>query len=289
MITTNTGAKKLESSDNWREIFPNPGTGTAGAHNATVDAQDRIQAEVAPIINGKQCALGAASGDYVLLRNSTITGKSDGAYIATKAIPANTDIDSTYLGSPITGGMVNELNNNLTQKIPVIHLSVQPGMATQDTFMTIATACKTEMANRGLNTIICAGYYTGVNDFIAICSYTHGYPVIGFYNMGKEAYGFQLAVDGATLTYHKFAEDFNPSSTNNFTVNVPLIVNSSGARCAYFSVPYMKTPVITRINKGGTDVTSEFDLNHNGNGQIFTYSWNTNYSEGDVVSIQYHF
>ncbi len=114
MITTNTGAKKLESSDNWREIFPNPGTGTAGAHNASVDAQDRIQAEVAPIINGKQCALGAASGDYVLLRNSTITGKSDGAYIATKAIPANTDIDSTYLGSPITGGMVNELNNKLT-------------------------------------------------------------------------------------------------------------------------------------------------------------------------------
>ena len=114
MITTNTGAKKLESSDNWREIFPNPGTGTAGAHNATVDAQDRIQAEVAPIINWKRCSLGAASGDYVLLRNSTIAGKTDGAYKATKAIPANTDLDSTYLGSPITGGMVNELNSNLT-------------------------------------------------------------------------------------------------------------------------------------------------------------------------------
>ena len=116
MITTSTGAKKLESSDNWREIFPNPGTGTAGAHNATVDAQDRIQAEVAPIINGKRCSLGAASGDYVLLRNSTIAGKTDGAYVATKAIPANTDLDSTYLGSPITGGLMNELNSNLTWK-----------------------------------------------------------------------------------------------------------------------------------------------------------------------------
>ena len=71
MITTSTGAKKLESSDNWREIFPNPGTSAAGAHNASVDAQDRIQAEVAPIINGKRCAVGAASGEYVLLRNST--------------------------------------------------------------------------------------------------------------------------------------------------------------------------------------------------------------------------
>ena len=114
MITTSTGAKKLESSDNWREIFPNPGTSAAGAHNASVDAQDRIQAEVAPIINGKRCSLGAASGDYVLLRNSTIAGKTDGAYVATKAIPANTDLDSTYLGSPITGGMVNELNSNIT-------------------------------------------------------------------------------------------------------------------------------------------------------------------------------
>lgn len=114
MITTSTGAKKLESSDNWREIFPNPGTSAAGAHNASVDAHDRIQAEVAPIINGKRCSLGAASGDYVLLRNSTITGKTDGAYVAAKAIPANTDLDSTYLGSAITGGIVNELNNKIT-------------------------------------------------------------------------------------------------------------------------------------------------------------------------------
>ena len=116
MITTSTGAKKLESSDNWREIFPNPGTSAAGAHNASVDAQDRIQAEVAPIINGKRCSLGAASGEYVLLRNSTIAGKTDGAYKAAKAIPANTDLDSTYLGSPITGGLVNELNSKFVIK-----------------------------------------------------------------------------------------------------------------------------------------------------------------------------
>ena len=115
MITTSTGAKKLESSDNWREIFPNPGTSAAGAHNASVDAQDRIQAEVAPIINGKQCAVGAAEGEYVLLRNSTITGKTDGAYKAAKAIPANTNIDSTYLGSPITGGISNDINSKIAE------------------------------------------------------------------------------------------------------------------------------------------------------------------------------
>ena len=116
MITTNTGAKKLESSDNWREIFPNSTLGTAGAHNASVDAADRIQPEIAPIINGKQCALGAAKDDYVLLRNSTITGKSDGAYIAAKAIPANTDIDSTYLGNAITGGISNSIKCHITNR-----------------------------------------------------------------------------------------------------------------------------------------------------------------------------
>ena len=119
MITTNTGAKKLEASDNWREIFPNPTLSTAGAHNASVDAADRIQPEIAPIINGKQCALGAASGDYVLLRNSTITGKSDGAYIAAKAIPANTDIDSTYLGNAITGGISNSLNSKIASLLTI--------------------------------------------------------------------------------------------------------------------------------------------------------------------------
>ena len=136
MITTNTGAKKLESSDNWREIFPNPGTSAAGAHNASVDAHDRIQAEVAPIINGKRCSLGAASGEYVLLRNSTITGKTDGAYQATKAIPANTDLDSTYLGSPITGGLVNELNSNLInldtdcKSVPEVSATKASGIST---------------------------------------------------------------------------------------------------------------------------------------------------------------
>lgn len=108
MITTNTGAKKIENSDNWREIFD--------AHNTSVDAADRIQPEVAPIINGKQCALSVAVGNFVLLRNSTISGKADGAYEVTKAIPANTNLDSTYIANnPIGGGIANELNSNLTE------------------------------------------------------------------------------------------------------------------------------------------------------------------------------
>ena len=170
MITTNTGAKKLESSDNWREIFPNSTLGTAGAHNASVDAADRIQPEIAPIINGKQCALGAAKDDYVLLRNSTITGKSDGAYIAAKAIPANTDIDSTYLGNAITGGISNSLNGNLTTK------------NITSKFTSLINNAELEIYQSGNIIYVVANsraYSVGANSSAKLCAYPTGYTPKG--------------------------------------------------------------------------------------------------------------
>ena len=108
MITTDTGAKKIENSDNWRQIFD--------AHNDSVDAEDKIVPEMAPIVNGNKSTVGAAIGEYVLVRNSSITGITDGAYTAAKAIPANTTIDSTYLTAVGTGGALNSLNSKMTWK-----------------------------------------------------------------------------------------------------------------------------------------------------------------------------
>ena len=105
MITTDTGAKKIENSDNWRQIFD--------AHNDSVDAEDKIVPEMAPIVNGNKSTVGAAIGEYVLVRNSSITGITDGAYTAAKAIPANTTIDSTYLTAVGTGGALNALNSKI--------------------------------------------------------------------------------------------------------------------------------------------------------------------------------
>ena len=104
MITTATGAKKLESTDNWREIFD--------VHNDSVDAEDKLAQDTAPIVNGNKSATGAASGEYVLVRNSSITGITDGVYKAAAAIPANTAIDSTYL-TAISGGIANDLNSRI--------------------------------------------------------------------------------------------------------------------------------------------------------------------------------
>ena len=104
MITTSTGAKKIENTDNWREIFD--------AHNDSVDAEDKLAQDTAPIVNGNKSTTGASAGEYVLVRNSSITGITDGAYKAAKAIPANTAIDSTYL-TAITGGIANDLNSKI--------------------------------------------------------------------------------------------------------------------------------------------------------------------------------
>ena len=77
--------------------------------------------EMGFIINGNKttASSGIAIGQYVFLRNSTITGCDDGLYTALKTIPYNTVIDSTYL-SAVTEGGLNSLNNKfITQDYTV--------------------------------------------------------------------------------------------------------------------------------------------------------------------------
>ena len=111
-ITTDTGAKKIENSENWRNIFD--------IHNDSVDAYDALaeqkDEEIGIVVKGNKTAHtgGAAAGQFVILRNSTITGCDDGLYKAAQAIPYDTAIDSTYL-TPISGGGLNELNASFTK------------------------------------------------------------------------------------------------------------------------------------------------------------------------------
>ena len=57
------------------------------------------------VCNGAQCAVAVSSGKFVILRNSTIEDRDDGLYTAAKAIPANEDIDKTYLTAVSDGGL----------------------------------------------------------------------------------------------------------------------------------------------------------------------------------------
>ena len=79
------------------------------------DDVSMLAESVGIVVDGNTSALGASSGQYVILRNSTITGCADGLYTAAQAIPANTAIDSTYL-TAVSGGGLNALSGQLQKK-----------------------------------------------------------------------------------------------------------------------------------------------------------------------------
>jgi hypothetical protein len=110
MITTNTGAKKIEGTDNWRQIFD--------AHNDSVDAHDKISDAMTYVVNGNKSieSVSIPVGHYFRLANSSIAGRSDGLYTAKIAIPVDTVIDATYFNeaAPITGGIAEALNSKIT-------------------------------------------------------------------------------------------------------------------------------------------------------------------------------
>lgn len=111
--TTKYGLKKPAYSD----------TADIGDINDNMDTIDSVldnQAGAVGIVcNGKRCATSASTGQYVILQNSSIPGRNDGLYTAAKAIPANTDLDSSYL-TAVSGGGLNALNNKITVSTPSI-------------------------------------------------------------------------------------------------------------------------------------------------------------------------
>lgn len=78
---------------------------------------DAFPGEIGIVVNGNKTASGvtASSGQYVILINSTITGKADGLYTAAKAIPANTALDGTYL-TAVSGGGLNDVVDSIPAK-----------------------------------------------------------------------------------------------------------------------------------------------------------------------------
>lgn len=71
---------------------------------------------IAIVINKNKTSIAAAAGDYLILKDSTISGCDDGAYVAAQAIPANTVIDSTYLTALPKGGL-NGVYSSLSDQI----------------------------------------------------------------------------------------------------------------------------------------------------------------------------
>ena len=134
MITTDTGAKKIEGTDNWRQIF--------GAHNDTVDAYDAnvaaLQDALGIVVDGNQSAVAASTGQFIILKNSSIVDSgdvmlADGLYTATKAIPANTTIDKTYLTADANGGL-NALNSKIVTVETTLSFNLSTSWVTGNPF-----------------------------------------------------------------------------------------------------------------------------------------------------------
>ena len=86
---------------------------------------------LAIVVDGDKTAHvgGAAIGDYVLVKNSTITDILDGGYKAAKAIPANTVIDKTYL-TACSNGIANSLSDQIAndEKVEKCTIVACPGV-----------------------------------------------------------------------------------------------------------------------------------------------------------------
>lgn len=81
-----------------------------------------LQDELGIVCNGNKCAIAASAGQYIILKNSSISGCENGLYTAAQAIPANTAITSSYL-TAVSGGGLNALNSkieNLPKKVVTI-------------------------------------------------------------------------------------------------------------------------------------------------------------------------
>lgn len=100
-----------------------PAGGTAGqllakASNADYDVGFINDINVKPpeigiVITGARPAVAVSAGQYVIVRNSTISGISDGLYTANSALPTNTNVTASKLTAVSKGGL-NALNDGLS-------------------------------------------------------------------------------------------------------------------------------------------------------------------------------
>lgn len=111
--TTDSGAKKILGTDNWRGIFD--------VHNDTVDAYDGqiagLQDGLAIVANGNTHAA-IASGQFVYVKNHG--SLATGLYKARAAIGANVTLSTSNLAADSAGGLndlkgqVDSLNSKFT-------------------------------------------------------------------------------------------------------------------------------------------------------------------------------
>lgn len=107
----------LDKADTALQAVPNTYR-TAAAQDAIDAAQDaqidtRAKAdEVAILITGARPSIAVTAGQYVIVRNSTISGITDGLYTANAALSPSTDVTAANLTAVSSGGL-NSLKSQI--------------------------------------------------------------------------------------------------------------------------------------------------------------------------------
>ena len=159
------------------------------------DKINATQSDIAIIIEGNQTTHtgGVAVGEYVIVRNSTISGITDGLYKAVQAIPANTAIDSTYLAA-VSGGGLNAIKQSLATETGIAKITMDQLSFTRKGSMYIASVSLPD------NTY---NIPTGVK-IAQVCKYGGGIGTIPFVQTDNDGSNLNvLAIDNpGSNSYH---------------------------------------------------------------------------------------
>lgn len=181
-------SKYLKGNGSWAtpaatEISQSAISGQSNVNGALSTLSGQIgdlQNGLAIVVNGNTSALGAATGQFIALKNSTITNCADGFYTAAKPIPANTPIDNTYLYSYSDGGL-NKLQTGMVSFIDTSHIITQINskqsyqyIATEDCWVTGIIAYRTELGPYNpvvkINGVPVATTYSANTNSFTVCA-----------------------------------------------------------------------------------------------------------------------
>ena len=97
----------------WVDTDAGAGTSYQIPTVAEMEAADaQVAAEIGVVITGKRPSIAVTAGQYVIVRNSTISGITDGLYTANAALSPSTDVTAANLTSVSKGGL-NSLSTRL--------------------------------------------------------------------------------------------------------------------------------------------------------------------------------
>lgn len=118
-----------DSQGNYQRIMSGAdmtGYRTAAAQDAIDTAQD---AEIGIVITGARPSIAVTAGQYVIVRNSTISGIPDGLYMANAALSSSTDVTASDLTAVNDGGL-NSLGAYVTENFAPYHQIMVTGYST---------------------------------------------------------------------------------------------------------------------------------------------------------------